>query len=71
MYEIKYKVAEGDRIVFKVGSGGTGGVEGQDGLNGSATVIGDNDIVFLGGEGGKVATESDKSLLRGGRGGNS
>ena len=30
MYEIKYKVAEGDRIVFKVGSGGTGGVEGQD-----------------------------------------
>ena len=71
MYEIKYKVAEGDRIVFKVGSGGTGGVEGQDGLNGSATVIGDNDIVFLGGEGGKVATESDKSSLRGGRGGSS
>lgn len=71
MYEIKYKVAEGDRIVFKVGSGGTGGVEGQDGLNGSATVIGDNDIVFLGGEGGKVATESDKSSLIGGRGGSS
>ena len=71
MYEIKYKVAEGDRIVFKVGSGGTGGVEGQDGLNGSATVIGDNDIVFLGGEGGKVATESDKSSLKGGRGGSS
>ena len=71
MYEIEYKVAEGDRIVFKVGSGGTGGVEGQDGLNGSATVIGDNDIVFLGGEGGKVATESDKSSLIGGRGGSS
>ena len=69
MYEIKYRVSEGDRIVFKVGSGGTGGVAGQDGLNGSATVIGDNDIVFLAGEGGKVATESDKSSLKGGRGG--
>ena len=68
-YEIIYKVSEGDRIVFKVGSGGSGGIENQDGLNGSATVVGDNDIVFLAGEGGKTATESDKNNLKGGRGG--
>ena len=68
-YEIIYKVSEGDRIVFKVGSGGSGGVENQDGLNGSATVVGDNDIVFLAGEGGKTATDTDKNNLKGGRGG--
>ena len=68
-YEIIYKVKEGDRIVFKVGSGGSGGVENQDGLNGSATVVGDNDIVFLAGEGGKTATDTDKNNLKGGRGG--
>ena len=70
MYEIKYNVANLDKIVFKVGSGGTGGVASQDGLNGSATVIGDNDIVFLAGEGGKTATNDDKNNIRGGRGGN-
>ena len=70
MYEIKYNVANLDKIVFKVGSGGTGGVASQDGLNGSATVIGDNDIVFLAGEGGKTATNDDKNNVRGGRGGN-
>ena len=69
MYEIQYKVKEGDRIVFKVGSGGTGGVASQDGTNGSATVVGDNDIVFLAGEGGKTATNDDKNNLKGGRGG--
>ena len=68
-YEIIYKVSEGDRIVFKVGSGGSGGIENQDGLNGSATVVGDNDIVFLAGEGGKTATDTDKNNLKGGRGG--
>ena len=68
-YEIIYKVKEGDRIVFKVGSGGSGGLENQDGLNGTATIVGDNDIVFLAGEGGKTATESDKNNLKGGRGG--
>ena len=62
-------MSEGDRIVFKVGSGGSGGVENQDGLNGSATVVGDNDIVFLAGEGGKTATDTDKNNLKGGRGG--
>ena len=70
MYEIKYNVANLDKIVFKVGSGGTGGVASQDGLNGSATVIGENDIVFLAGEGGKTATNDDKNNIRGGRGGN-
>ena len=69
MYEIKYKVKEGDRIVFKVGSGGSGGVSSQDGLNGSATVVGDNEIVFMAGEGGKTSTNDDKNNLRGGRGG--
>ena len=69
MYEIKYKVKEGARVVFIVGSGGSGGVEGQDGLNGSATIVGDKDIVFMAGEGGKVASESDKASLIGGRGG--
>ena len=62
-------MSEGDRIVFKVGSGGSGGIENQDGLNGSATVVGDNDIVFLAGEGGKTATDTDKNNLKGGRGG--
>ena len=70
MYEIKYNVANLDKIVFKVGSGGTGGVASQDGLNGSATVVGDNEIVFLAGEGGKTATNDDKNNIRGGRGGN-
>ena len=70
MYEIKYNVGNLDKIVFKVGSGGTGGVASQDGLNGSATVVGDNDIVFLAGEGGKTATNDDKNNIRGGRGGN-
>ena len=69
MYEIKYKVKEGDRVVFKVGSGGSGGVSSQDGLNGSATVVGDNEIVFMAGEGGKTSTNDDKNNLRGGRGG--
>ena len=62
-YEIKYKVAEGDRIVFEVGSGGSGGSAGQDGLNGTATIIGDNKIVFLAGEGGKAATLEQKEDL--------
>ena len=62
-YEIKYKVAEGDRIVFEVGSGGSGGSAGQDGLNGTATIIGDNKIVFLAGEGGKAATLEQKENL--------
>ena len=70
MYEIKYNVGNLDKIVFKVGSGGTGGVASQDGLNGSATVVGDNEIVFLAGEGGKTATNDDKNNVRGGRGGN-
>ena len=69
MYEIKYKVKEGDRVVFKIGSGGSGGVSSQDGLNGSATVVGDNEIVFMAGEGGKTSTNDDKNNLRGGRGG--
>ena len=62
-YEIKYKVAEGDRIVFEVGSGGSGGSAGQDGLNGTATIIGDNKIVFLAGEGGKAASLEQKENL--------
>ncbi len=62
-YEIKYKVAEGDRIVFEVGSGGSGGSAGQDGLNGTATIIGDNKIVFLAGEGGKAASLEQKEDL--------
>lgn len=69
MYEIKYKVDEGSRIVFIVGSGGSGGTISQNGFNGAATIIGDNDIVFLAGEGGKIATESDKALSQGGQGG--
>ena len=62
-YEIKYKVTEGDRIVFEVGSGGSGGSAGQDGLNGTATIIGDNKIVFLAGEGGKAASLEQKENL--------
>ena len=70
-YEIEYKVNEGDRIIITVGSGGQGGSAGQNGFNGSASVIGDNDIVFFGGEGGKIPTSTEKTSLIGGRGGNS
>ena len=62
-YEIKYKVSEGTRVVFEVGSGGSGGAPGQDGLNGTPTIIGDNEIVFLAGEGGKTVTQEQKDNL--------
>ena len=62
-YEIKYKVSEGTRVVFEVGSGGSGGAPGQDGLNGTPTIIEDNKIIFLAGEGGKTATQNQKDNL--------
>ena len=62
--EIKYKVSEGDRIVIEVGSGGSGGVENQDGLNGTPTIVGDNEIIFLAGEGGKAVTQNQKDSIR-------
>ena len=71
MYEIKYKVEEGSRVVVKIGAGGSGAAAGGDGVNGEATIVGDNHIVFLGGQGGKVATQSQKNSLLGGSGGNS
>ena len=64
LQEIKYKVNESDRIVIKVGMGGSGGVSGQVGADGEATVIGDNHIIFKGGQGGRVG-----SGLNGGIGG--
>ncbi len=70
MYEIKYKVDEGSRIVFIVGTGGAGGDARKDGTNGTATIIGNNDIIFLAGEGGKTATETDITASQGGKGGN-
>ena len=70
-YEIKYKVTEGDRVVIKIGSGGSGANPHTDGVNGEATVVGDNDIVFYGGQGGKTATDAQKSALQGGSGGQS
>ena len=54
--EMVVKVTEGDRLVLKVGAGGAGGVSGQNGTNGEATVIGDNDIVIFGGEGGNIGS---------------
>ena len=62
-YEIKYKVQEGSRIVFEVGSGGSGGSQGQDGANGTPTVIGSNDLIFLAGHGGYSITQSQKNSL--------
>ena len=66
LQEMHVRVTEGARLVVKIGSGGSGGVAGQNGSNGEATVIGDNEIVFFGGEGGKVASSS---LTTGGVGG--
>ena len=63
-YEIKYKVSEGDRIVIEVGSGGSGGAPGQDGLSGTPTIVGDNEIIFLAGEGGKAVTQNQKDSIR-------
>ncbi len=62
-YEIKYKVQEGSRIVFEVGSGGSGGSQGQDGANGTPTVIGSNELIFLAGHGGYSITQSQKNSL--------
>ena len=56
LQEMALKVTEGDRLVVKIGAGGSGGVAGQTGTNGEATTIGDNDVIFLGGEGGKVGS---------------
>ena len=56
LQEVRYKVTEGSRLVVKIGAGGSGGVSGQNGTDGEATVIGDNDIIFLGGEGGKIGS---------------
>ena len=64
-YEIKYKVKEGDRIVFEIGSGGSGGISGQNGTNGMPTIIGDNNVIFLAGEGGHSATDTQKNNLSG------
>ena len=63
-YEIKYKVKEGDRIVLEVGSGGSGGAIGQDGINGTPSIVGNNEIVFLAGQGGKAVTQTQKDGVR-------
>ncbi len=57
LHEVKYSVTEGSKVHIKVGYGGTGGTAGQDGFNGTASVVGNNDVVFYGGEGGKTATD--------------
>ena len=62
-YEIIYKVQEGSRLVFEVGAGGSGGSQGQDGANGTPTVIGSNDLIFLAGHGGYAITQSQKNSL--------
>ena len=62
-HEIKYKVKEGSRIVFEVGAGGAGGAAAQDGANGMPTVIGDEEIIFLAGEGAKAVTQTQKDSL--------
>ncbi len=63
IYEIIYKVQEGSRLVFEVGAGGSGGSQGQDGANGTPTVIGSNDLIFLAGHGGYAITQSQKNSL--------
>ena len=63
-YEIKYKVKEGDRIVLEVGSGGSGGAIGQDGINGTPSIVGNNEIIFLAGQGGKAVTQTQKDGVR-------
>ena len=63
-YEIKYKVREGDRIVLEVGSGGSGGAIGQDGINGTPSIVGNNEIIFLAGQGGKAVTQTQKDGVR-------
>lgn len=68
-YEIVYKVNEGSSVIVKIGSGGSGGDTGRDGLNGEATTIDNDAIVIMGGEGGKTANESDITAYKGGRGG--
>ena len=62
-YEIIYKVQEGSRLVFEVGAGGSGGSQGQDGANGTPTVIGSNDLIFLAGHGGYAITQTQKNSL--------
>ena len=62
-YEIKYKVQEGSRVVVKIGAGGSGGVTGQDGTNGEPTIVGDNKILFLGGQGATAVTQTQKNNL--------
>ena len=62
-YEIKYKVTEGSRVVVKIGAGGSGGVAGQDGTNGEPTIVGDNKILFLGGQGATAVTQTQKNNL--------
>lgn len=61
--EIAYKVTEGTRVVVKIGAGGSGGVAGQNGTNGEPTIVGGDEIVFLGGEKGYVATTQKKTDL--------
>lgn len=63
-YEIKYKVDEGDTVAIEIGSGGLGGSAGQNGLNGTTTIVGDNDVVFFAGEGGKAPTQEQKEELK-------
>ena len=62
-YEIKYKVQEGSRLVIKIGAGGSGGGVGQDGTNGEPTIVGDNKILFLGGQGARAITQTQKNNL--------
>ena len=62
-YELKYKVTEGTRIVFEIGYGGSGGVSGQDGTNGTPTTIQNTDIIFLAGQGAKAVTQAQKNNL--------
>ena len=72
LYEIKYSVQEGSKVALKVGYGGAGGSAEQDGFSGTVSVVGRNsDIIFMAGQGGKVATDADKLALRGGAGGQS
>lgn len=67
--EFTYNVTSGQKIVFTVGKGGSGGSASQSGSDGGATVFGKNEIVFEGGKGGKISSESQTALLQGGLGG--